>query len=141
MPGNDWIVGGNRRTIAAERIYAAATDLITRYGLNALDIDKLAREVHCSRATIYRRAGGKAQIRDVVLTRAAARIADGVRSDVETLRGRERVVAAILLSLQRIRSDPLGKLSCSARSTVAPVNWPGSPSHRCLRTLLPSSPA
>lgn len=72
MPGNDWIVGGNRRTIAAERIYAAATDLITRYGLNALDIDKLAREVHCSRATIYRRAGGKAQIRDVVLTRAAA---------------------------------------------------------------------
>lgn len=94
----------------AERIYAAATDLITRYGLNALDIDKLAREVHCSRATIYRRAGGKAQIRDVVLTRAAARIADGVRSDVETLRGRERVVAAILLSLQRIRSDPLGKL-------------------------------
>lgn len=94
MPGNDWIVGGNRRTIAAERIYAAATDLITRYGLNALDIDKLAREVHCSRATIYRRAGGKA----------------GVRSDVETLRGRERVVAAILLSLQRIRSDPLGKL-------------------------------
>lgn len=87
MPGNDWIVGGNRRTIAAERIYAAATDLITRYGLNALDIDKLAREVHCSRATIYRRAGGKAQIRDVVLTRAAARIADGVRSDVETLRG------------------------------------------------------
>lgn len=110
MPGNDWIVGGNRRTIAAERIYAAATDLITRYGLNALDIDKLAREVHCSRATIYRRAGGKAQIRDVVLTRAAARIADGVRSDVETLRGRERVVAAILLSLQRIRSDPLGKL-------------------------------
>ncbi|REO26447.1 TetR/AcrR family transcriptional regulator, partial [Mycobacterium tuberculosis] len=23
MPGNDWIVGGNRRTIAAERIYAA----------------------------------------------------------------------------------------------------------------------
>lgn len=49
MPGNDWIVGGNRRTIAAERIYAAATDLITRYGLNALDIDKLAREVHCSR--------------------------------------------------------------------------------------------
>lgn len=77
MPGNDWIVGGNRRTIAAERIYAAATDLITRYGLNALDIDKLAREVHCSRATIYRRAGGKAQIRDVVLTRAAARIADG----------------------------------------------------------------
>ncbi|CFR67292.1 transcriptional regulator [Mycobacterium tuberculosis] len=33
-----------------------------------------------------------------------------MRSDVETLRGRERVVAAILLSLQRIRSDPLGKL-------------------------------
>lgn len=41
MPGNDWIVGGNRRTIAAERIYAAATDLITRYGLNALDIPDL----------------------------------------------------------------------------------------------------
>lgn len=140
MPGNDWIVGGNRRTIAAERIYAAATDLITRYGLNALDIDKLAREVHCSRATIYRRAGGKAQIRDVVLTRAAARIADGVRSDVETLRGGSESSRRSCYRFSE--SDPTRwASSCSARSTVAPVNWPGSPSHRCLRTLLPSSPA
>ncbi|WP_324667207.1 putative transcriptional regulatory protein [Mycobacterium canetti] len=124
MTGDDWLVGGARRDAAAERIYAAATDLIVHGGLNALDIDKLAARVHCSRATIYRCVGGKAQIRDVVLNRAAARIADGVRSDVETLRGRERVVAAILLSLHRIRSDPLGKLMIgSVRGGAGELAW------------------
>jgi AcrR family transcriptional regulator len=66
MPRDDWLVGGDRRTIAAERIYAAATELIAREGLDALGIDTLAGRVQCSRATIYRYAGGKAEIRDAV---------------------------------------------------------------------------
>ena len=51
MPRDDWLVGGDRRTAAAERIYAAATDLIAQDG--ALDVDILASRVHCSCATIY----------------------------------------------------------------------------------------
>ena len=72
MPHDDWLVGGDRRTVATERIYDAATDLITREGPDAFDIDTLAARVHCSRATIYRYVGGKAEIRDAVVARAAA---------------------------------------------------------------------
>ena len=64
MSRTDWLVGHDRRTAAAERIYAAATDMIASGGLDAFDVDTLASRVHCSRATIYRHAGGKAEIRD-----------------------------------------------------------------------------
>jgi AcrR family transcriptional regulator len=114
MPRDDWLVGGDRRSAAAERIYDAANDLIAREGLDAFDIDRLASRVHCSRATIYRYAGGKAEIRDAVLARAAAGIIDGIRSAVGALTGQERVVTAITLALKRIRSDPLSQLMISS---------------------------
>jgi AcrR family transcriptional regulator len=79
-----------------------------------LDVDVLAARIHCSRATIYRHAGGKAAIRDAVLTRAAAQIVDSVRLAVEGLSGSERIVTAITVALGRIRSDPLGQLMISS---------------------------
>ena len=105
MTRSDWLVGGDRRTAAAERIYAAATDLIARDGMDAFDIDALASRVHCSRATIYRCAGGKRQIRDAVMERSAARIVDAVRLAVDGLSGAERIVTAITVALGR---DPIG---------------------------------
>lgn len=106
----DWVVGGDRRAAAAERIYAAAVDLVLRDGLDAFDVDSLAERVHCSRATIYRYAGGKAQIRDAVLLRIAVGITDTVRREVDGLSGRERVVTAIAVALRQIRSDPIRRL-------------------------------
>jgi AcrR family transcriptional regulator len=106
----DWLVGSDRRAAAADRIYAAATDLIARDGVDALDIDVLASRIHCSRATIYRHVGGKAAIQDAVLARAAAQIVDSVRLAVDGLSGAERIVTAITVALGRIRSDPLGQL-------------------------------
>ena len=61
MTRDDWLVGGDRRAIAAERIYDVATDLIAKRGFAAFDIDALAARAHCSRATIYRHVGGKAK--------------------------------------------------------------------------------
>lgn len=113
MVRDDWVVGGDRRAAAADRIYAAATDLIVHEGLDAFDIDALATRVHCSRATIYRYAGGKAQIRDAVLVRLSARIVDSVRHAVDGLNGPERVVTAVTVALQQIRSDPLRRLMLS----------------------------
>jgi AcrR family transcriptional regulator len=110
MPRDDWLVGGDRREVAAERIYAAATEMFTRDGLEGFDIDTLAKRVHCSRATIYRYAGGKAQIRDAVITRAASRIIETVRQTVEKMSGPERVVTAITVALRLIRADPLYRL-------------------------------
>lgn len=117
MARDDWLVGGDRRAIAAERIYDVATDLIARRGLAAFDIDALAARAHCSRATIYRHVGGKGQIRDRVLMRAAARIVDTVRRTVEGMNGPDRIVTAITVALEQIRGDPLGQLMIS-RSTV-----------------------
>lgn len=110
MGREDWLVGGDRGTTAAERIYAAATDLITRDGPDALDIDALASRVHCSRATIYRHVGGKAEIRDAVLIRTAQRFLDSIHAAVDDLSGHERIVTAITVALGIIRSDPLGQL-------------------------------
>lgn len=117
MVRDDWVVGGDRRAAAADRIYAAATDLVVRDGLDAFDIDTLAVKVHCSRATIYRYAGGKAQIRDAVLMRLAAGIIDNVRRAVDGLTGPERVVTAITVALEQIRSDPLRRLMLSSSNS------------------------
>ncbi|WNG91140.1 TetR/AcrR family transcriptional regulator [Mycobacterium sp. ITM-2016-00318] len=109
MTRSDWLVGGDRRTAAAERIYTAATELVARDGMDALDIDALASRVHCSRATIYRCAGGKRQIRDAVMERSAARIVEAVRRAVDGMTGSTRIVTAIGVALKEIRSDPLGR--------------------------------
>jgi AcrR family transcriptional regulator len=114
MAIDDWLVGGDRRQVATERIYDAAIDLIVREGPDALDIDALAARVHCSRATIYRYAGGKAEIRDAVVARGADRIIETVRHTVAGLHGSERVVTAITVALKLIRSDPLGQLMFSS---------------------------
>lgn len=110
----DWVVGGDRRAAAADRIYAVATDLVVREGLDALDIETLAARVHCSRATIYRYAGGKSQIRDAVLIRLSAGIIDEVRSAVKELEGSERVVTAVMVALEQIRSAPLRQIMLSS---------------------------
>jgi AcrR family transcriptional regulator len=114
MVPDDWVLGGDRRTAAADRIYTAATELVIRDGLDALDIDTVAATVHCSRATVYRHAGGKAQIRDAVLARLAAGITDKVRQAVVGLTGSDRVIVAITVALRQIRSDPLRRLMFSA---------------------------
>ncbi|OAN37697.1 TetR/AcrR family transcriptional regulator [Mycolicibacterium iranicum] len=108
MGSDDWLVG-DRRAEAAERIYAAAKELIVGEGLEAFDMAALQRKVHCSRATIYRHVGGKDQIREAVLLREAERIIESVRSAVAGLSGEERTLTAVVVALDRIRADPLGR--------------------------------
>jgi AcrR family transcriptional regulator len=120
-------VGGDRRAIAAERIYDLATDLIAERGIAAFDIDALAARAHCSRATIYRHVGGKGQIRDHVLMRVAARIVDKVRRAVDGMSGSDRIVTAITVALEQIRSDPLGQLMISRSTVIEQSDLPASP--------------
>src|ERR1700742_1325134 len=127
MPRDDWVVGGDRRKAAAERIYDVATGLIPREGPDAFDIETLAARVHCSRATIYRSAGGRAEIRDAVVARSAARIVETVRQTVENLRGPERVVTAITVALKLIRADPAGQLMFNSIRANDVVWLTGSP--------------
>ncbi|OBJ21538.1 TetR/AcrR family transcriptional regulator [Mycobacterium colombiense] len=120
MPRDDWLVGRDRRSEAAERIYTAAADLIARRGYDGFTIEALAARVHCSPATIYRHSGGKATIRDAVIRIQAARIVDTTREAIKDLRGPARVVTATIMALERLRSDPLAQLMQSIHA--APVS-------------------
>src|SRR6516162_2232207 len=117
MPRHDWLVGRDRGSEAAERIYDAAADLIARRGYDAFTIDALAARVHCSPATIYRHAGGKAAIRDAVVAIQAMRIVDTARQAIKDLKGPDRVVTATIVALQRLQSDPLVQLMRSVHTT------------------------
>ncbi len=127
MVRDDWVVGGDRHAAAADRIYAAATELVVREGLDAFDIETLAARVHCSRATIYRYAGGKSQIRDAVLVRLAGGVIDTVRLAVEGLAGQDRVVEAITVALAEIRSEPVRRLMIGSRRAAELGDLPASP--------------
>lgn len=122
LAGTDWLIG-DRRAAAAERIYAAATELIARDGIEAFDIAALEARVHCSRATIYRHVGGKSQIRDAVLARNAERIIEAVRGAVDGLGGPERAVTAVTVALERIRTDPLGQALITSMRGAPEMAW------------------
>lgn len=117
MPRHDWLIGRDRRSEAAERIYAAAAELIARRGYDAFTIEALAAQVHCSPATIYRHAGGKAAIRDAVVAVQATRIVDTARQAIKDLTGSDRVVTATIVALQGLQSDPLAHLMRSTHET------------------------
>jgi len=117
MPRHDWLVGRDRGSEAAERIYDAAADLIARRGYDAFTIDALAARVHCSPATIYRHAGGKAAIRDAVVAIQAMRIVDTARQAIKDLKGPDRVVTATIVALQGLQADPLAHLMQSMHAT------------------------
>ena len=122
MATDDWLIGRARRDEAAERIYAAAADLLSRHGYDAFGIDALAAAVHCSPATIYRHVGGKAAIRDAVLGLHAERILESVRDAIVGLTGPERIVTATTVALRRLRADPLATIMRSM-ATLPGEQW------------------
>lgn len=109
MPRDDWLFDGGRRPVATEGIYAMATELIFRDGMDAFNVDTLAAATHCSRATIYRYVGGKKGIRDAVLARGNPHRRDRA-SQCRGLTGPDRVLTAIEVAVAEIRADPAGQL-------------------------------
>jgi hypothetical protein len=59
--------------------------------------------------------------------RVAERIVDTVRRTVEGMTGSERVVTAITVALEQIRSDPLGQSMISRSTVVGQADLPASP--------------
>lgn len=123
MARDDWLFDDGRRTVATERFYTKAGEMIFRDGFDAFNVDALASATHCSRATVYRYVGGKKQIRDAVLSRAAARIVAAVRDGVHGLTGHDRVLTAIEIAVDRIRSDPAGHLFIESARGVNGSTW------------------
>lgn len=128
MTRQDWLVGTDRRSEAVERIFAAAAELVSQQGFEAFTIDALSAKVHCSPATIYRHAGGKAAILEGVVRRLSARIVRHVSEAIDGLQGSERIVTALVVALDHIRSEPLGPLMMGAIRPDQNNGWlTGSP--------------
>ncbi|KAB7761459.1 MULTISPECIES: TetR/AcrR family transcriptional regulator [Mycobacteriaceae] len=110
MSRQDWVLGADRNTEALDRILSAASELVSRNGFEAFTIDALAAKLHCSPATIYRRAGGKAAILERLIALFADRIVSSIRQAIAGMEGTERTVTAIAVALECMRAEPLGKL-------------------------------
>jgi AcrR family transcriptional regulator len=123
MTRPDWLVGGDRRSEAAERIIHAASELVSRGGFDAFTIDALAAEVHCSPATIYRNVGGKAVILERVVQQMSMRIVKNVSEAIAGLDGPDRIVTAIVVALHHIRAEPLGPLMMGAIRPAGDTGW------------------
>jgi AcrR family transcriptional regulator len=110
MTQRDWVLGTDRRAEALDRILSAASELVSRNGFEAFTIDALATKLNCSPATIYRRAGGKAAILECLIALFSERIIRSIHQAIAGMEGTERVVTAILVGLDCMRAEPLGKL-------------------------------
>lgn len=103
----DWLAGGTRQDLARSAIHQAARQQLLDGGLNRFTAESVARRAGCSRATLYRVAGGKRALLDAVLASGAAEIATRIAAEVAGLSGEERVVQAIVIGLREVRADPV----------------------------------
>jgi AcrR family transcriptional regulator len=106
----DWVLGADRSAEARDRIMSAASELVSRNGFEAFTIDALAAQLNCSPATIYRHTGGKAAILERLISLFSQRIIDSIQQAIYGIEGTERVATAIIVALDFMRSEPLGKL-------------------------------
>lgn len=98
---------GATHSRVVERIIAAATQEVADCGLDGLSMEDVAVRANCSRATVYRRIGGKEALRDAVLVEAITRINAAVAEIVSRCEDDDRVFHAIRASLDTIRADPV----------------------------------
>ena len=110
MARKDWVLRVDRSAEARDRILSAASELVSRNGFEALTIDALAAQLNCSPATIYRHAGGKAAILERLISLFSERIIRSVRQAIVGTEGTERIATAIVVALDFMRAEPLGKL-------------------------------
>ncbi|WP_439032369.1 TetR/AcrR family transcriptional regulator [Gordonia terrae] len=114
----DWLVGGDRADAARDRLVAHAAALIGRRGLDAFDLDELGRRAHCSRATIYRHAGGRAALIEAVFATTSAPVLDEIRSSTTGLVGEERARKVIVETLRALRQDRVIRQFLAPRSLM-----------------------
>ena len=107
---NDWVLRADRSAEARDRIMSTASEFVSRNGFEAFTINALAAELNCSPATIYRHAGGKAEILERLIFAFSQRIIGSIRQAIAGMEGTERVATAIIVALDLMRGEPLGKL-------------------------------
>ena len=106
-------------TAASHEIIAAGTEppadippdifnaaLSTYLGRRRLDMRALANELEISRATLYRRVGGRDHLLGEVIWYLARRSLARAYEGTDTLRGEERIVAVVERFMRDVNSQP-----------------------------------
>ncbi len=78
------------------RAVAATLTCIARHGLAKTTIDDIAREAGCSRASLYRYFGGRAELVAVAVQAEAARITEQLRAAADAAESLEDVLVALV---------------------------------------------
>ncbi|GGN93172.1 TetR/AcrR family transcriptional regulator [Nocardia rhizosphaerihabitans] len=103
----DWLAGGDRRTVAIDRIERAALALFLERGIDDVTAEDIAAAAGCSRATMYRYVGGKPRLVRAVMVRAAGTVVARVEAAVDQVPAGRRPVEAILAAVAALRADPV----------------------------------
>lgn len=103
----DWLAGGDRRTVAIDRIERAALALFLERGIDDVTAEDIAAAAGCSRATMYRYVGGKPRLVRAVVVRAAGTVVARVEAAVDQVPAGRRPVEAILAAVAALRADPV----------------------------------
>jgi AcrR family transcriptional regulator len=102
-----WLVG-NQAAVAADRILDAAGNCFVRQGVAHTSIGDIAREAGCSRPTVYRYFSDRDALRQSFMHREARQLGQTVANAIRDIEDPgQRLVEAILHSLQGVRSNPL----------------------------------
>jgi AcrR family transcriptional regulator len=101
----DWLVGGHRADISRQRIVTAAAELFAEHGIDPVTVDDIAWKAGCSRATLYRYAGGKSRIITEVMISRAILLSERIVRAIAGLQGSDQVVEAILEVVAAVRDD------------------------------------
>lgn len=110
------------RPCVKQRILTAAADAVADRGLDGLSMEDVAVRAGCSRATVYRRMGGRDALLDSVLDETICRITASVAEAIAPLQGVERVVRMIVASLEIVRADPVAAALLNGPAAAHTVN-------------------
>ena len=101
-----WLAG-RRTELAAEQILHAAAELFLVHGVASVGMNDVARAAGCSRATLYRYFENRRALHLAFVNREALRLGRQVAERTSRIDDpRERLVEAILQTLEIVRSTP-----------------------------------
>lgn len=106
MTAGNWLKA-ERDGLASDRILDAAAELFLRDGVAATSMGEVARAAGCSRATVYRYFEDRPALQRAFMHREARRVAAEVAAEIVGIEDPvERVVEAIMRSVDKVRSEP-----------------------------------
>lgn len=123
-----------------ERILEAAGEAIAEEGVDALRLDRVAREAGCSRSSLYRYFDTKDELIIAVLARRIEQMSQRISIELaDVTNPAEHVVMGIVRAVELARSDPHFAVLFSEPNSPTVVRIAGSALPRLLGSLVGSA--